>query len=328
MTATMKAITYERFGGPEVLRYEDVQKPEPGNGEVLVKIQASAVNPLDWHMLRGKPRIIRLSPDVRGKKPMRPGRDLAGTIEKVGQNVSGFRAGEQVFGAVQGAFAEYVCGPETAFARKPEAVSFDAAAATPIAGLTALQALRDGARLRSGGKVLINGAGGGVGTFAVQIAREIGAEVTGVCSASAAPLVRQLGADEVFDYRSEDFTALADKYDLIVDLIGNHPYRRLKRALKPDGRVAAVGGGAGGVYSLGRWMVRTAAAAAASRLTRRKVGFLMSRLDIQDLNYLGELIVSGKVKPVIDRRFRLAETPDAMRYLGAGHAHGKVIIIA
>lgn len=322
----MKAITHERFGGPEMLRYEDVPKPEPADGDVLVRIEAAAVNPLDWHMLRGTPRIIRLSADVRGHKPMRPGRDLAGTIERVGRNVSGLRAGDQVFGAAQGAFAEYLCGPETAFARKPAAMSFEAAAATPIAGLTALQALRDSGRLRSGDKVLINGAAGGVGTFAVQIAKAMGAEVTGVCSASSAPLVRQLGADRVIDYRGEDFTNQTGTYDLIVDLIGNHPFRALKRTLASNGRVAAVGGGGGGSYSLGRWMARTLAAVAASKLTRRKVVLTMSKLDVLDLEHLGELIVSGRVKPVIDRRFALAETADAMRYLGGGHARGKVII--
>lgn len=323
----MKAITYERFGGPDVLRHEDVRKPEPAKGEVLVKVRAASVNPLDWHMLRGKPLVIRLSPDVRGWKPMRPGRDLAGTIERVGGDVGGFSAGDEVFGASQGAFADYVCGPETAFVRKPASVSFEDAAATPIAGLTALQALRDSGRLIVGRKVLINGAAGGVGSFAVQVAKTLGAHVTGVCSASSVPLVRQLGADAVIDYDSENFTRRADTYDLIVDLIGNHPYRRLKRALVPGGRVAAVGGGAGGAYSLGRWLVRTGAAAAASKLTRRKVVFMMSRLDLQDLAWLGELIASGKLKPVIDSRYPLAEVPDAMRHLAAGHAHGKVVII-
>ena len=220
-----------------------------------------------------------------------------------------------------------MCGPETAFARKPAALSFEEAAAVPIAGLTALQALRDAGHLRAGEKVLVNGAAGGVGTFAVQIARAIGARVTGVCSADSAPLVRRLGADEVVDYRREDFTRVSRQYDLIVDLIGNHPFRRLKQVLAPDGRVAAVGGGAGGTYSLGRWTVRTMAAAAASRLTRRKVMFVMSRLDVQDLAFLGELAVSGRLKPVIDRRFRLPEVPEAFRHLAAGHAHGKVVIL-
>lgn len=322
----MRAITYERFGGPDMLRFEDLPTPEPGRSEVLVKVETASVNPLDWHMLRGKPFIIRMSPDVRGWKPKRPGRDLAGTIEKVGEDVTGFSAGDQVFGAAQGAFADYVCGPETAFARKPASVSFEEAAATPIAGLTALQALRDSGRLRSGQRVLINGAAGGVGSFAVQIARTMGAEVTGVCGPGSAPLVRRLGADAVIDYRSEDFTRRAERYDLIVDLIGNHSYGRFKRVLTPDGRVAAVGGGAGGAYSLGGWLVRTGAAAAASKLTRRKVVLTMSRFDHADLTSLGELIASGKVKPVIDSRFPLAEAPDALRHLAAGHAHGKVVI--
>ena len=322
----MKAITYERFGGPEVLRYEDLPMPEPSNGEVVVRVLAAAVNPLDWHMLRGKPRMIRLSPDVRGKKPMRPGRDLSGIIERVGEDSGAFRVGDRVFGAAQGAFAEYVCAPETAFAPMPDALSFEDAAATPIGGLTALQALRDSGRLRPGQHILVNGAAGGVGTFAVQIAREMGAQVTAVCSASSAALVRQIGADEIIDYQRDDFTRAAKKYDLIVDLIGNHSYRRLKQALTADGRVVAVGGGAGGAYSLGRWMVRTMGAVAASRLTRRKVMLCMSRLDLEDLAALAEMIASGRVKPVIDRRFPLAQVADAMRYLAAGHAHGKVIL--
>ncbi len=319
----MKAITYERFGGPEQLRCEDVPKPEPAEGEVLVKVEAASVNPLDWHMLRSKPRLIRLAADVRNK-PMRPGRDDAGTIESVGGKVGGLSVGDPVFGATQGAFAEYVCGPENAFVRKPATVSFEQAAATPIAGLTALQALRDTGRLRSGETVLINGAAGGVGTFAVQIAKVLGAEVTGVCSASAVPLVRQLGADRVVAYESEDFTRGADRYDLIVDLIGNHPFRRLKRVLTADGRIAAVGGGGGD--RVGRWILRTLAAVAASTLARRKVRFAMSKLDRDDLAHLGELIASGRVRPVVDSRFALAQVPDAMRRLGAGHVHGKLIV--
>ena len=322
----MKAITYERFGGPEVLRVKDLPMPEPAKGEVLVSIEATALNPLDWHTLRGKPRMIRLSPDVRGKKPMRPGRDLSGTVERVGEDVRGLRVGDRVFGAAQGAFAEYVCAPETAVAPMPDELSFEDAAATPIGGLTALQALRDSGRLRPGQHILVNGAAGGVGTFAVQIAREMGAQVTAVCSAGSAPLVRQIGADEIIDYQRVDFTRAAKKYDLIVDLIGNHSYRRLKRVLTDDGRVVAVGGGPGGAYSLGRWMVRTMAAVAASRFTRRKVRLCMSRLDLEDLASLAEMIASGRVKPVIDRRFPLAQVADAMRYLAAGHAHGKVII--
>ncbi|HKR25517.1 MAG TPA: NAD(P)-dependent alcohol dehydrogenase [Allosphingosinicella sp.] len=323
----MRAITYERFGGPDVLRCEELPKPEPGKNHVLVKVEAASVNPLDWHMLRGKPLVMRMSPDVRGWTPKRPGRDLAGTIEAVGEDVTGFAAGDQVFGAAQGAFADYVCAPETAFVHKPASVSFEAAAATPIAGLTALQALRDSGRLRSGGTVLINGAAGGVGSFAVQIAKALGARVTAVCGAGSAPLVRRLGADAAIDYRSEDFTRRAERYDVIVDLIGNHSYRRLKRLLAPGGRVAAVGGGAGGAYSLGGWLVRTGAAAAVSTLTRRKVVLTMSRLDLEDLAWLGALIASGKLKPVIDSRFPLAEVPDAMRHLAEGHAHGKVVII-
>lgn len=323
---SMKAISYERFGGPEMLSYGDLPVPEPAKGEVLVKIEAAAVNPLDWHMLRGTPRIIRLSPDVRGKKPMRPGRDLAGTVNRIGPGVSDLRAGDRVFGAAQGAFAEYVCAPESAFAQMPSQMSFEEAAAIPIGGLTALQALRDSGGLKAGEEVLINGAAGGVGTFAVQIAKEMGAQVTAVCSASSAPLVTKLGADHVVDYHSDDFTLHANRYDLIVDLIGNHSYRRLKQALKAEGRIVAVGGGAGGAYSLGRWIIRTLAAVAASKFTRRKVILGMSRLDRQDLAFLGELIAAGRAKPVIDKRFLLAEAPLAMRYLAAGHAHGKVII--
>jgi len=321
----MKAIANDRFGGPEMLRYIDIEKPTPGDKQVLVKVAAAAVNPLDWHMLRGKPFMIRTSPDLRGHRPMRPGRDVAGTIEAVGREVTRFQPGDEVLGATQGAFADYVCGLEDAFVAKPDALSFEEAAAVPIGGLTALQALHDGG-LKAGEKVLINGASGGVGTFAVQIAKALGAEVTGVCSAASVALVRELGADRAIDYRQEDFTRGSERFDLIVDLIGSHSYRRMKRVLTPSGRIVAAGGGGGGAYSLGRWLVRTLAAALASKVAGRKVILCMSRLSLEDLEYLKALIAAGRLRPVIDRIFPLSQTREAMLYLGAGHAHGKVVI--
>ena len=295
----MKAIVYERFGSADQLRCEEIDKPSPGEGEVLVRVHAASVNPLDWHMVRGTPRLIRLSAEKQGKW-MRPGRDVAGVVESVGTNVTRLRPGDAVFGACQGAFADYVCGPQSAFAAKPPSVSFEEAAAVPIAGSTALQGLRDSGRLRAGQRVLINGAGGGVGTFAVQLARLEGAEVTAVCSASAAALVRSLGADRVIDYAQRDFTGGGDRYDLILDLVGSRTYRAMKRILAPDGRIVAVGGGGRDGRRLGRWLGRTLLAVLASRLSRRKVFICMSKLDLADLDRLGALVAEGKLRPAIE----------------------------
>ncbi len=322
----MKAIVYERFGSVDQLRCEEIEKPSPGEGQVLIKVHAASVNPLDWHMLRGTPRLIRLSSGLKQGKWMRPGRDVAGVVESVGAKVARLRPGDAVFGASQGAFADYLCGSEGAFTAKPPSVPFEEAAAVPIAGLTALQALRDCGRLRAGQRVLINGAGGGVGTFAVQLARLEGAQVTAVSSAAAAELVRGLGADRVIDYAKTDIVRDGDRYDLILDLIGNHGYRALKRILWPGGRIVGVGGGGKNGRRLGRWMIRTLLASLASRLSGRKVVMCVSKLNLDDLDRLGALIAEGRLRPVIDRRYRLSEVPAAIRYLAEGHARGKVVI--
>ena len=322
----MKAIVHERFGSADQLRCEEIETPSPGEGEVLVKVHAASVNPLDWHMLRGTPRLIRLSAGLKQGKWMRPGRDVAGVVESVGANASRLRPGDAVFGACQGAFADYVRGPESAFTAKPQSVSFEEAAAVPIAGSTALQALRDSGRLRAGQRVLINGAGGGVGTFAVQLARLDGAEVTAVCGAAAAELVRSLGAYRLIDYAERDFTADGDRYDLILDLVGSRSYRAMKRILAPDGRIVAVGGGGRNGRRLGRWLGRTLLAVLASRLSRRKVVLCMSKLDLDDLDRLGALVAAGALRPAIDRRYPLNEVPAAIRHVAEGHAHGKVVI--
>lgn len=301
-------------------------QPQPTDDELLVKVKAASANPLDWHMLRGTPRLIRLSGDLRRHKPMRAGRDVAGVVVSVGRAVSVFRPGDAVFGACQGAFADYVCGKESDFAEKPEAISFEQAAALPIAGLTALQALRDNGGLRAGHEVLVVGASGGVGTFAVQLARIYGASVTATCRGDAAELVRRLGADQVIDYSKTDVTRGERRFGLIIDLVGRYPFRRLRRVLAPGGRIVAVGGGGPGGRALGRWLARTGAAALASRFSRRKLVLCMSRLDVADLASLAALVEDGRLEPVIDRRFRLEEVPEAIAYVAQGHARGKSVI--
>lgn len=320
----MKAIVYRNFGGPEVLSCEEVATPTPGNGEVLVRVEAASVNPLDWHMVRGTPRLMRLAM-LREPRPLRPGRDLAGVVEQVGPGVEQFRPGDAVLGASQGAFAEYLCAPATAMIHRPDGLSSEDAAAIPIAGLTALQALRDGG-MHEGASVLVNGAAGGVGTFAVQIAKWMGGEVVAVCAPDARELVERLGADEIIDYTRNDFTAARQRYDLILDTAGNHGFRRLSSALKPDGRVVAVGGGAPGGRRLGRWLARAFLTGLATRLSRRKYRICMSRLDLDDLGELARLAKSRIVSPVITARFPLDEAAAALRIVASGHARGKVII--
>lgn len=322
----MKAIVHRKFGSTAFLSCGALPKPTPREKEVLIRVKAASVNPLDWHMLRGTPRIIRFSDDLRRYKPMRPGRDVAGEVEALGAEVRLFRPGDAVFGASQGAFAEYLCGSESDFVAKPPGLSFEDAAALSIAGLTALQGLRDAGGLRPGHQLLVNGASGGIGTFAVQLGRILGAEVTGVCAADAAERVRRIGADHVVDYRSEDFTQASRRYDLILDLIGNHSFGRLRRVLAPEGRIVLVGGGGRGGHRLGRWLIRAGVAMLASRLSRRDLRFCMSRLSVEDLAMLAALVEEGKLKPVIDRHYSLEDVPAAMRYVAEGHARGKVII--
>ena len=327
----MKAIVYRSYGSADVLRYEEIEKPAPKDDEVLIKVRAAALNPYDWHFLRGLPYPLRLRTGLGKPKDTRLGVDLAGEVESVGKNVTQFKTGDEVFGCGRGAFAEYACASEAQLARKPAAVSFEQAASLPIAGLTALQALRLGTSRGKGQipqrqKVLINGAAGGVGTFAVQIAKSFGAEVTGVCSSRNVDMVRSLGADHAVDYTREDFTGSGQRYDMILDCVANHSLSEFRRVLEPQGSYVMVGAADGG----GRWMIgvlaRLLKGFVLSRFVGQKLVMMGAKLTKEDLTSLGELVKKGRVTPVIDRRYRLSELPEAMRYLELGHARGKVIV--
>jgi NADPH:quinone reductase-like Zn-dependent oxidoreductase len=271
--------------------------------------------------MRGAPAILRVLFRVRTPKMSRPGVDMAGQIEAVGKNVTRFKPGDEVFGVCQGAFAEYACASETDLALKPANLTFEQAAAVPIAAFTALQALRNHGQIRAGQKVLVNGAAGGVGTFAVQIARSFGAEVTGVCSTRNVDLVRSLGADRVVDYTREDFTRDEQRYDLILDCVGNHPLSACRRVLAPEGRLVIVGG-----KKIGTILARMLQARVWSPFLRQKLLFFMAKRSQEDLAVLRDLLEAGKVTPVLDRTYPLKEVPDALRYLEEGHARGKVVI--
>jgi NADPH:quinone reductase-like Zn-dependent oxidoreductase len=324
-TAPMKAILYRCYGSPNVLRLEETQKPTPAADELLVRVHAASVNPLDWHYMTGSPYIMRLTAGFGAPKDPRTGVDFAGTVEAVGQKVTRFKPGDEVFGGRDGAFGEYVTVREQrAVALKPSNVSFAQAAAVPIAGITALQALRDQAHVHAGQKVLINGASGGVGTFAVQIAKSFGAEVTGVCSTRNLDMVRSIGADHVIDYTREDFTKGAQHYDVIVDNVGTHSVLDYKRVLTPGGVYVIVGSTAPGNWV--GWLELPLAAKMLSLFSSQQLGMMLAELNQQDLNVLGELMQSGKLTPVIDRSYPLSEVPAAIRYLQAGHARGKVVI--
>jgi NADPH:quinone reductase-like Zn-dependent oxidoreductase len=321
----MKGIVRRCYGSPAVLRYEDIPRPTSADNEVLVKVNAASVNPLDWHYLEGTPYLVRM--DAGFGKPENPrlGVDFAGTVEVVGRNVTRFKPGDEVFGGKFGAFAEYVTVRESgALALKPSNVTFEQAASVPIAAITALQALRDKGHIRPGQKVLINGASGGVGTFAVQIAKSFGAEVTGVCSTRNVELVRSIGADHVIDYTREDFTQGAQHYDLIVDNVGTHSLLEYKRVLNPKGIYVGIGSTAPGNWF--GWLADPLEALVLSPFMSQKFGMMLADLNKEDLATLGTLMQSGKVTPVIDRHYKLSEAPEALRYLEAGHARGKVIV--
>jgi NADPH:quinone reductase-like Zn-dependent oxidoreductase len=321
----MKAIACHRYGAPEALRLEDVEKPTPGDGEVLIQARAASLNAYDAGMLRGRPHLIRVLLGLRRPKS-RLGRDVAGRVEAVGRSVTQFKPGDDVFGICRGSLAEYVCASESWLAAKPANVSFEEAAAIPLAGLTALQGLRGCARVQPGQRVLINGASGGVGTFAVQFAKSFGAEVTGVCSTGNMEMVRSLGADHVVDYTRADFTRSAQRYDVIFDLVANHSFLACRRVLSPRGiHVAAGSGGADG-RKFGRRLGRMLTGALIARYTSQRVRFYMTRLKQADLVTMGGLLESRKVTPVIDSRHRLSETSEAFRRLAAGHARGKIVV--
>jgi NADPH:quinone reductase-like Zn-dependent oxidoreductase len=316
----MKAIVHYNYGSPDVLKYEDVQKPTAGDDEVLIRVLAASVNPADWHTLRADPFLIRLMGDGFWKpKNKLLGIDVAGQVEAIGRNVKEFRPGDAVFGACKSAFAEYACVREDRLALKPPRTTFEEAAAVPVAAISALQGLRDKGRIQRGQKVLINGASGGVGTFAVQIAKAFEAEVTGVCSTRNLDLVRSIGADHVIDYTREDFTKSGQRYDLILDAAAYRSISDYRRALNPNGIYVLVGGSVARLFQvllLGPWF----------SMTGNKMGFMMARITKEDLVFLKGLLEAGKVVPVIDRRYPLNEVADALRYLEEGHARGKVII--
>lgn len=319
----MEAIVYQNYGSPDVLKCEEVEKPLPADDEVLIRVRAASVNPVD-RVFRGKPYFIRMVAGLRKPKDTRLGRDVAGEVEAVGRSVTEFKPCDEVFGVCRGAFAEYACASESKLAIKPCNMTFEQAASVPIAGLTALQGLRDKGKLRAGQKVLINGAAGGVGTFAVQIAKSFGAHVTGVCSTRNVEMVRAIGADEVIDYTREDFTKGEKRYDLILDCAVNHSLSACRRVLYPKGRYVIVGA------PDTRWMIgllaRPLKALLLSPLVSQKFVMLVARLRKDDLTVLRELMEAGKVTPVIDRLYGLSEAPEAIRYLEARHARGKVVI--
>jgi NADPH:quinone reductase-like Zn-dependent oxidoreductase len=319
----MKAILVPKYGSPDVLQFTDVEKPVPNDDQVLVKIVAAAVNPLDWHGMRGEPFLVRIGGEFRRPKDPRLGADIAGQVEAVGKNVTEFKPGDEVFGAVGvGGFAEYVCTREKNLALKPANVSFEQAAAAPVVGFTAVQGFRHAGGIRAGQKVLVNGAAGGIGTFAVQFAQSCGAEVTGVCSTRNLELVRSIGADHVVDYTREDFTRNGQQYDLIYDSIGNRSVIDYRRALKPQGICVIAG-----FTSMLRLFEHMILGPLVSKTSDKKVGMMgISNENKEDLLVIKELLETGKVVPVIDRHYSLSETAEAIRYLETLHARGKVII--
>ncbi len=320
----MNAIVHRHYGSPDLLTCEDISKPVPGDGEVLIGVRAASVNPLDWHFMRGEPRFIRLMTGIGKPKDTRIGVDLAGLVEAVGKNVTRFHPGDEVLGAGKGAFAEYACAREKSLARKPARITFEQAAAVPIAACTALQALRDKGRLQSGQKVLINGASGGVGTFAVQIAKAFGATVTAVCSTRNVEMVRSLGADHVVDYTREDFTRSGQPYDLGLELVGNRTLRDWRRVLSPTGTLVLAGGNPNG--SVIGTLVFSAQVLLLNRLRGQKLIMFMASVKSDDLALLANLLESAKVTPAIDHLCQLSEVPEAIRYLEERHARGKVVV--
>lgn len=324
----MKAIVYHNYGSPDVLQCEEIEKPTAGDDEVLIEVRAASVNPLDWHFVRGSPYFLRMMAGLRKPKITRLGVDVAGKVETVGKNVIQFKPGDEVFGASLGAFAEYVCSHENKLALKPAHLTFEQAAAVPVAAITALQGLRDKGRIQPDQKVLINGAAGGVGTFAVQIAKSLGADVTGVCSTRNVDMVRSIGADHVIDHTKEDFAQSGQRYDLILDNVGNRSLWDCRRAMVAKG-ILVLNGGGSLRQNEGRWIGPLASSIAALVLSpfvsQRFVTFLAS-ITKDDLGVLKELIDAKKVTPVIDRSYRLSEVPEAIRYLEEGHARGKVVI--
>ena len=321
----MHAIVYHHYGTPDVLEFSDIEMPVPADGEALIRVRAASVNPYDWHFLRGTPSFIRLFTGLGKPRSPRLGADVAGIVESVGPGVTRFKAGDAVFGTCKGAFAEYACAPEKTLALKPENLTFEQAASMPIAGITALQGLRDSGQLKAQQSVLINGAAGGVGTFAVQIAKYLGAKVTGVCSTRNLELVRSIGADHLIDYTHEDFTQSGWVFDVVFDLVGNRTLSAVRRTLNPRGIYVGCGGGGPDRSSSGLLGMMLGRAFVSPFVTQKLTGVL-AKMNAKDIDALGELAASGKIVPVLDRSFRLPETAAAIRYVEQCHARGKVTI--
>jgi NADPH:quinone reductase-like Zn-dependent oxidoreductase len=325
----MKAIRFDLYGSPDVLELRDVEIPAIGDDELLVRVRAASVNPLDWHFMRGKPYVVRLMAGLSRPKASnrKLGADMAGSVEAVGKSVTSFRPGDEVFGGLdeRGTLAEYITiRADGAVLHKPASLTFEQAAAVPVAGYTALQALRDKGQIQSGYKVLVNGASGGVGTFAVQIAKALGGEVTGVCSSANVETVVSIGADRVIDYTREDFTKGGRQYDLLLDIAGSRSLSETRRVLLPNGLLVGVGG-----PNKGNWvgpLSRTATMAMLSPVVSQRMVFFLAQQNKADLTVLRELIDTGKIAPVIDRTYPFAQTADAIRYLEEGHARGKVVV--
>ena len=324
-TSAINAVVHRCYGSAEVLKVEHVAKPVPAEGELLVKVIASSVNPADWHSMTGKPYVMRLSSGFGAPKWGHRGIDFAGVVEALGPNVSTFKVGDEVFGAHGGAFAEYISVSATgSTALKPQNLSFEQAATLPVAAVTALQGLRDHGNVGPGTKVLINGASGGVGTFAVQIAKALGAEVTGVCSTRNVELVRSIGADHVIDYTQRNFTEDEERYDVILDNVGNHGLLKVRQALKPRGKLVIIGG-----PKHDPWLGPASSplkALVLSPFIEEEMAMFIADVKGEDLKVLAELALNGKIVPVIDRRYALADVAEAMRYLGTQRARGKVVI--
>jgi NADPH:quinone reductase-like Zn-dependent oxidoreductase len=320
----MKAIAYRRFGSPDVLELREIDEPQAGDGQVLVRVRAASVNPADWYLMAGIPLLARPQMGLRRPRTGRLGVDLAGVVTAVGGGVTRFKPGDEVFGAGAGTLAESVAVAEDALVAKPARLSFEQAAAVPVAALTALQGLRDKGRLQPGQQVLINGASGGVGTFAVQLAKALGAEVTGVCSTRNLEMVGSLGADRVVDYTREDFTRTDRRYDLLLDVAGSRPWSACRRVLAPRGRLVLVGAPKGSRL-LGP-LRHIVGVRLASLRGSQKVVFFISKAITQDLEALRELLEAGTVTPVVERSYPLGEAAHALRYLGQGHARGKLVV--
>jgi NADPH:quinone reductase-like Zn-dependent oxidoreductase len=324
----MKAIVRCDYG-PANLKLAEIEKPAPDDDQILVKVHAVSVNPYDWHFVEGTPYVMRaMGVGLRKPKDIRLGVDFAGTVEAVGRNVTQYKPGDDVFGGRDGAFAQYLCRRAVgAVALKPAGLTFEQAASINIAGITALQGVRDKGKVQPGQKVLINGASGGVGTFAVQLAKNFGAEVTGVCSTRNIELVQSLGADHVIDYTKEDFTKGTERYDVLLDNVGNRSLSECRHVLTPNGTYVLIGGGGANEQGFLGGLAKALDAAVYSKFVSQKMGMMMADPSTKDLTLLADMMQSGKIKPVIDRTYKsLSEVPEAIRYLEEGHARGKVVI--